>query len=279
MFRIGEFSKIAQVPATLLRYYSDIGLFTPDRTDSETSYRYYSVRQLSQLNRILALKDLGLSLEQVKRLLEEEVSASEIRGMLTLKKAQIEQTIQAEAARLRAVESRLTQIERKGQFQDDDVVLKSLPAYSFLSLRQTVKDLEAALSLITLMGTTVPKHVKPKSLGHFAAVIHGELYKDHDWDLEMGFLLDRSLDDAVPLPNGSTMRTRSLPPVEMAVTAVRFGGPEKGHLSYSAIGTWVENNQYKLIGPGREVMLVPPKAGDESDMVMEIQFPVEAVVS
>lgn len=93
----------------MLRYYNDIGLFTPDRIDSETGYRYYSVRQLSQLNRVLALKELGLSLDQVKRLLKEEVSASEIRGMLTLKKAQIEQTIQAEAARLRAVESRLTQ--------------------------------------------------------------------------------------------------------------------------------------------------------------------------
>lgn len=56
MFRIGEFSKIAQVPATLLRYYDDIGLFTPAHSDRDTGYRYYSVAQLSQLNRILALK-------------------------------------------------------------------------------------------------------------------------------------------------------------------------------------------------------------------------------
>ena len=59
MFRIGEFSKIAQVPASLLRYYDEIGLFTPGRCDMRTSYRYYSVEQLTALNRILALKDLG----------------------------------------------------------------------------------------------------------------------------------------------------------------------------------------------------------------------------
>ena len=68
MFRIGEFSKIAQVPASLLRYYDDIGLFRPIDCDRDSGYRYYSVEQLTQLNRILALKDLGLSLEQVKHL-------------------------------------------------------------------------------------------------------------------------------------------------------------------------------------------------------------------
>lgn len=73
MFRIGEFSKIAQVPASLLRYYDEIGLFRPVDCDRETGYRYYSVQQLTLLNRILALKDLGFSLDQVKRLLENEI--------------------------------------------------------------------------------------------------------------------------------------------------------------------------------------------------------------
>ena len=164
MFRIGEFSKIAQVPASLLRYYDDIGLFIPIHSDRDTGYRYYSVQQLTQLNRILALKDLGLSLEQVKHLLEDEVSPDEIRGMLALKKAQIEQTIQAEAVRLRAVESRLQQIERKGQFQDDDVVLKSLPAQPFLSLRLNCKNPAETLARISDMSQMVTKQVKAKSL-------------------------------------------------------------------------------------------------------------------
>lgn len=205
MFRIGEFSKIAQVPASLLRYYDEIGLFKPMECDRNTSYRYYSVQQLTQLNRILALKDLGLSLEQIKRLIEDQVSPEEIRGMLTLKKAQIEQTIQTEAARLRAVESRLEQIERKGQFQDDDVVLKSLPAVPFLSLRRTYPDLAQTLFAISDVGQAVNKQVDAKSIGRFAAVIHGELYEEAHWDLEFGFLLTQALDITVPLSNGSSM--------------------------------------------------------------------------
>lgn len=87
MFRIGEFSKIAQVSGRLLRYYDEIGLLSPEFTDPQTGYRYYSARQLPRLNRILVLKELGLSLEQIARLLDRDTSADEIRGMLTLRKA------------------------------------------------------------------------------------------------------------------------------------------------------------------------------------------------
>ena len=90
MFRIGEFAQIAQVSSRQLRFYDQLGLLHPARTDSQTGYRYYSVRQLPRLNCILALKELGLSLEQIGPLLKDEISPSELRGMLTMKRAQVE---------------------------------------------------------------------------------------------------------------------------------------------------------------------------------------------
>jgi DNA-binding transcriptional MerR regulator len=56
MFRIGEFSHIAQVSGRLLRYYEEIGLLSPAYSDPQTGYRYYSAEQLPRLNRILVLK-------------------------------------------------------------------------------------------------------------------------------------------------------------------------------------------------------------------------------
>ncbi len=277
MFRIGEFSKIAQVPASQLRYYDEIGLFTPTYSDRETGYRFYSVQQLAQLNRILALKDLGLSLEQVRRLVEDEVSADEIRGMLTLRKAQIEQTLQAEAIRLQAVESRLQQLEHKGKVQDDEVVLKSLPAQSFLALRHRCHSVSETFALVSDIGKIVPEQVKSKSLGRFSVVVHSERYEPDDLDLELGFLLNQDLDIKVSLSSGLEMTVRELPPIPTALTAMRFGGPEKGVPCYGAIGIWAETHQYQLIGPGREVFLVPPKPGHESEMVTEIQYPVTAI--
>ena len=279
MFRIGEFSKIAQVPASQLRYYNEIGLFTPIRSDRETGYRYYSMQQLTQLNRILALKGLGLSLEQVKRLVEDEVSAEEIRGMLTLRKSQIEQTLQMEAIRLQVVESRLQQLEGKGQLQDGDVILKSLPAQLFLALRHRYHSPAEALAIANDMRKIVPKQIRTKTLGRFAAVVHCEQFEPDDLDVELGFLLNQNLDTTVHLSSGLEMSVRELPPIQTALTAMRFGGPEKGLPCYSAIGTWIETNKYHIIGPCREVFAVPPQPGNESEMVVEIQHPVAAIAT
>lgn len=141
MFKVSEFSKIAQVPASLLRYYDKIGLFKPVNIDEINNYRYYGAEQLGELSRILALKELGLSLEQVRRMVQEDVSADEIRGMFALRKAQLEQNLQAEAARLKVVETRLEQLERGDYTERKDVVLKYIPAQPFLSLRDTFSSL------------------------------------------------------------------------------------------------------------------------------------------
>jgi DNA-binding transcriptional MerR regulator len=62
MFKIGDFSKIARVSGRMLRHYDNIGLLSPQRIDPTSGYRYYAAEQLVRLNKILALKELGLSL-------------------------------------------------------------------------------------------------------------------------------------------------------------------------------------------------------------------------
>jgi DNA-binding transcriptional MerR regulator len=76
MFLIGEFSKIAQVSKRLLHSYDEIGLLNAAFIDSNTGYRYYSARQLPHLNCILAPKELGLSLDQIKRILQANASST-----------------------------------------------------------------------------------------------------------------------------------------------------------------------------------------------------------
>src|SRR6185369_1536058 len=127
MFKIGDFSKIARVSGRLLRYYDSIGLLSPRRHDPATGYRYYAADQLAHLNKILALKELGLSLDQIGRLLDGNISSDEIRGMFILKKAELEHIVDEQTVRLRNVESRLQQIDEHGAVSDYDVVVKSVP--------------------------------------------------------------------------------------------------------------------------------------------------------
>jgi DNA-binding transcriptional MerR regulator len=274
MFRIGEFSKIAQVPGSLLRYYDQIGLLKPAHIDKWTGYRYYSAKQLPQLHRILALKELGLTLDQIARLVDEDISTEEIRGMLTLKKAQVEQTLHEEIVRLRHIEARLQQIDAADQ-PIFDLVLKNVSAQRYLSVREVLPSADIALDIMREIIYAIPARVSNEMLGHFTTIVHSETLESDRLDIELGVVLDSTDEITVTLPSERVMTIHLLPAVALMATVVRVGGFENNCQSYGAIGLWVEDNGYRIAGPGREVLIQPPQTNNLDEMVTEIQFPVE----
>lgn len=66
LYKIGDFSKIVNVPVKTLRYYDEINLFEPIEIDLFTGYRYYSENQINDLRLILLLKETGFSLQEIK---------------------------------------------------------------------------------------------------------------------------------------------------------------------------------------------------------------------
>jgi DNA-binding transcriptional MerR regulator len=76
MFSIGEFARHGRVSVRMLRHYDAIGLLRPACVDPDSGYRFYQAGQLAELNRIIALKDLGFSLQQVQAILAEQVPSS-----------------------------------------------------------------------------------------------------------------------------------------------------------------------------------------------------------
>jgi DNA-binding transcriptional MerR regulator len=273
MFRIGEFSTIARVSDVLLRHYDDVDLFKPAHVDPQNGYRYYAIEQLPQLNRILALRDLGLSLAEIKKLVRGGVSTAEIQGMLRLQQAQIEQTIADEQSRLRRVQARLQYVQSEGALPDYDVVLKSLPAQPFLSLRQKLPSIADASRYYYELGAAVAAHRVP-GLSHCAAVFHEPAFRVKNVAWELGFLLDEPFDGAVPLADGRQLTVRRLPPVAQAATCVHVGPWSEMRLAFAAIGAWMASNDCHLAGPTREVYLnlVPP--GQDDAFAVEVQIPV-----
>lgn len=67
LYKIGEFSKLTDVPVKTLRYYDEINLFKPREIDLFSGYRYYSEEQQEDLKLILTLKEVGFSLEEIKK--------------------------------------------------------------------------------------------------------------------------------------------------------------------------------------------------------------------
>lgn len=274
MFTVGEFSRLAQVSKRMLRYYDEIGLLKPIHTDKLTGYRYYSAEQLPDLNRVLALKDLGLTLEQVQRILRDNVSTDEIQGMLLLKKAEIEQQLQDEIRRIRGIESRLQSIRNAESHKPLNVVIKNMPEQPILSLRMVVESFESALGIFDRIRIALPEK---SGYGMLICMCHSDNIVERDMDLEMGRLIDDKDHKAVTLYDDLQLRFRQLPPVPTMATIVVKGAIETIHTGYSEIGTWVEFNNYRLAGTPREYTLQTPQRADGSDLITEIQFPVEPI--
>lgn len=133
VLRIGEFSQLAQVTVKTLHHYDDVDLLKPAHIDNFTNYRYYTLEQLPRVHRILALKDMGLSLEQIRLMLESELPLDEIKGMLRLKRAEAHEQMREVQQRLAMIEFRLHMIEAETNFPDLDVVVKSLDPFHCLS--------------------------------------------------------------------------------------------------------------------------------------------------
>ena len=140
MFKIGDFSKLGQVSTRMLRHYDQMGLLKPSHTDERTGYRYYTIDQLARLHRLIALKDLGFSLEQVSDLLNrgDELPVTELRGMLKLRQTEITRELQEKQSQLASVEARLYQLEQEGHPSPYEIVVKSLEAQTLASIRQIV---------------------------------------------------------------------------------------------------------------------------------------------
>src|SRR5512135_2086797 len=124
MLKIGDFSRLAHVTVKTLRHYGKVGLLRPAWIDRFTGYRYYSLQQLPKLNRILALKDLGFTLEQIGPMLGGNLSAQELRQILGSKQAELAGRVQVEQTRLAQVEGRLKQIEKEGSLPEYEVAVK-----------------------------------------------------------------------------------------------------------------------------------------------------------
>src|SRR5206468_5237633 len=123
MFSIGDFARLGRVSVRMLRHYDAIGLLRPATVDPASGYRFYRADQLRRLNRVVALKDLGFTLQQVQAILDDQVSVAELRGMLRLRRAELAGQLAADGDRLAGVEARLRMIETEGRMDTEDVVL------------------------------------------------------------------------------------------------------------------------------------------------------------
>lgn len=270
MYRIGEFSKLSRVPVSALRYYSDLGLLPPAVVDGDSGYRYYSAAQLPRLNRILALKDLGLSLDEVSSILNDELSAGELRGMLRLKRAEIGQAMAEQQAQLTRVENRLRLIEREGTMPDQEIVLKELEPIHVLYLREILEGVDRIPAMIQdgyvgLMSNGVTPTAPAFS------VYHDTEFKPEEFDHEVAYPVPGGTPPP-ETPVGRKFSERVVPGGKHAILVHR-GPYDEIDAAYGRIGQWITDNGMQIVGPPQEAYLTAPD--DPAGPITEIRWPVQ----
>jgi len=270
MLRIGDFSRVSRVPVKTLRYYDEIGLFRPRAVDDTTGYRLYAMDQLPALNRILALKDLGFSLDQIAQMQTGETSPALIRAMLNVKRDEIAERVRAESARLARVEARLRQIEREDIVSMYEVIVKQIEPMQIAAIREVVPtagEMSARCgAMVAEIQTTARQHGWKES-GPWLRTYHNEGYTEQDIDIEMALPVSVSDGDTAPQTMNRVV-LRTLPGITAATTV--------HHAPYDTLTylfAWAGANAYLITGPPREMYLSGPVA--PGDPVTEVQFPVE----
>nr|WP_042179511.1 MerR family transcriptional regulator [Kibdelosporangium sp. MJ126-NF4]CEL13861.1 Transcriptional regulator, MerR family [Kibdelosporangium sp. MJ126-NF4]CTQ88229.1 Transcriptional regulator, MerR family [Kibdelosporangium sp. MJ126-NF4] len=261
MFSIGDFAKHGRVSVRMLRHYDAIGLLRPAHVDQVSNYRYYAAQQLTRLNRIIALKDLGFSLQQVATIVDEQVSVPELRGMLRLRRMELQAAVTETAARLAGVEARLRSIETEGTMADE-IVIKSLPATRLAELTAVADSFE-------------PHHIGPVVGPMFGALCelvtqpvgpgvarYAEL-PDGRIEVHVGFPV------AADVP-GTTMV--DLPAVARAATILHHGSMDDVLPTEQALVRWIDDNGHTATELPRELSLAVPD--DRSQWVTELQAPL-----
>jgi DNA-binding transcriptional MerR regulator len=267
MFKIGEFSHIGRVSTRLLRYYDKLGLLAPGFVDPQTGYRYYTADQLPRLNRILALKELGFSLEEVESMIDTDVPADQLRGLLALKASELAREIETHELRMRFIGSRIDQID-DGE-DHVDFMTKHVDAQPFLSIRSRFDALPDAIAFSGQMLKSAAELADELPTPALLAVWLDE-WAETDIDIELG-LLGGVIDTELEVEPGQFLTPNILPAVDVLST-VRVGLPDLAHGLYAAAGRWIETNNTKLSGPIREVIMQRPGPGIEA--VVEVQFPI-----
>lgn len=266
MFSIGDFAKHGRVSVRMLRHYDQIGLLTPTHVDRFTGYRTYAGAQLARLNRIIALKDLGFTLGQVGGILDEKVSVESLRGMLRLRRAELESAIAADETRLTRVEARLRTIESEGLMPSDDVVVKSVPAVRLAELSGVAASFDPE-QITPVIKPLYAELLRRLEAGGVRPTGPGLAYYVESPD---GVAVHAGIE--VGASASGDFDVVDLPASEQVATIVHRGSMDDVLPSAQALARWIDDNGYRSLGLSRELYLDCP--ADVGQWVTELQEPI-----
>lgn len=270
MFKIGEFSRLAQVSIRMLRHYDATGLLKPVHIDRASGYRFYSGDQLNTLHRIVFLRDAGFGISEINDLLR-NWDEGYLEKRLREKRSEALALIDTTTEKVALIDGAIASLKKRTLPMDFPVTMKSAPSQLVASLRRTLPDHYGKYDLWKELYRLVEANgLAPRLTGEHICIHHDEGYKESDVELEACLMLKE----------GSTseegVEIRRMEPIDQMVCVTAYGRYENCLDALASLASWLqERDSFAMLGFSRQICHVGPQnESDPDNYVTEIQIPV-----
>ncbi len=269
VFKIGEFSKLTRVSPRMLRHYEKCGLLYPAEIDKFTGYRQYSAKQILLLTKIVTLRDMGFSIDEITETLPRYDDRAFLQKALRAKAASVQSGIAAQQEKLERLLLLCDTIREERNNMVHEVELRALPAVKALTFRGIIPHYSDEGMLWERLGRFVAEHRIACHKDGYSTYFDEE-YKESDPDVEI----------AIPVDALSESREgfvfKEYDGIPLAAT-VRFSGPFDGGYDAASekLAAWMEQNGYAFAGNLRgHVITSPDEEANPENWQTELQAPV-----
>lgn len=267
MLQIGMFSKLGKTTIKTLRHYDDVGLLKPSRIDPYTGYRYYTASQLTELHKIVALRQMGFTIAEILTM----QSGRSMDMLLAKRKTELEEQQQDIQDKLFRLQYFILQ-RKEEHMKNYQAVVKQIPSYTVFSYRTVIPNYAAlndlACKLQEILARTNPTLtcVQPD---YCFNIYHDGEHREKDVDVEFC----QAVTSAGKNAEGIVFKT--LPEITVAST-IHKGPYEDLGPAYAFIFEWIEKNGYETVGLPRESYIQGIWNGlAPSEWMTELQIPVK----
>ena len=267
--KIGEFSRLMQVTVKTLRHYEQKRLLIPDEIDEWTGYRYYSITQMSKLNSIRQLQQLGFTLEEIKELYDDESHTPSVE--------QLTEKIEETEKQLQLLMSRRNQLlewmdSHKKIKKMEKFSIESLPEVIVASHREIIPDYSALGTLCcTVIGPEMQRlGCKCPPPGYCFTIEHNKEYTPTDIDIEYCEQVDEMGTDS------NIIQFKTLPMVPKALCMKHYGPYNRFYESFTEAFAYMEEKGYKITDHPRTCYIDGIWNQEDSEKWLSIiQIPIE----
>ncbi len=155
LFTTGEFAKKAGVTLRTLRYYDKIGLLVPS-DHNELGHRLYSKEDFGKLQKILTLKFIGLSLEDIANIMKYDLNHKSLKKSLEIQKEVMKKKIKHIQSIIKAIDEAAENIDFNKEM-DWDKFINIISAINsdknWMQQYENASNLKARITLHELFST------------------------------------------------------------------------------------------------------------------------------